>query len=92
MISVAAAVAMHRGVGPCVRRAATATEQSATAEDKGGDFSVQPEYMTLGKTPLFLRRAESFIVRNHGKTAIRNLKVELAGANDKVFSIDNQCR
>jgi hypothetical protein len=66
-------------------------QQDSQTEDKGGSFSVQPEAMTFGRTPLFLKRAESFVVRNHGKSALRNVKVELGGYNENVFSIDNQC-
>jgi hypothetical protein len=71
--------------------AAQQRQPESTPENTGGEFSVKPEYMTLGRTPLFLRRAESFIVRNHGQSPVRNLKVELAGANQNVFSIDNKC-
>ncbi|HET7202782.1 MAG TPA: choice-of-anchor D domain-containing protein [Steroidobacteraceae bacterium] len=90
VISVAAIAAIAAWSPPSIAQQQQ-RQQESTPENKGGDFSVQPEYVTLGKTPLFLRRAESFTVRNHGKTAVRNLKVELTGANENVFSIDNKC-
>jgi len=89
MIPVAAVLAIAAAWAPS--SVAQQRQPESTLENKGGDFSVQPDYMTLGKTPLFLRRAESFVVRNHGKSALRNLKVALGGANENVFSIDNKC-
>jgi hypothetical protein len=68
------------------------TNQKATSDaDKGGEFSIQPETMNFGKTPLFLKRIESFVVRNHGQSQIRNLKVELSGSNENLFSLENGC-
>ena len=90
VVSAVAVVALAAWAPASIAQQQKQQGDSATG-DKGGDFSVQPESMTLGRTPLFLRRAESFVVRNHGKTALRNLEVELAGANENVFSLDNQC-
>lgn len=59
--------------------------------DKGGSFSIQPERITFGKTALFFKRTDSLVVRNHGNSALRNLKVDLTGGNANVFSLQNGC-
>jgi hypothetical protein len=66
----------------------TLSQQSG---DKGGSFSIQPETITFGKTPLFFKRTDTFVVRNHGKSAVRNVRAELTGGNEKVFSLENGC-
>lgn len=73
------------------QKAAERDQKAATVDDKGGSFSIQPETMAFGRTPLFFKRTDSFVVRNHGQAALRNLKVELQGGNEKLFSLDNGC-
>jgi hypothetical protein len=65
--------------------------QSANGADQGGQFSVHPETMNFGNTPLFLKRIDGFTVRNHGNSPIRNLEVEVTGGNASLFSVDNGC-
>ena len=88
----------ERAVTNAAQRDAQKAQQAQNAQnaqnaqdDRGGQFSIQPETITFGKTPLFFKRTDSFTVRNHGQAPIRNLKVELGGYNEQVFSLDNQC-
>ena len=70
---------------------ASAEQGDKQSGDKGGSFSIQPETITFGRTALFFKRTDTFVVRNHGNSAIRNLKVDLTGGNENVFSIANGC-
>jgi len=70
---------------------AFAQQGDKQAGDKGGSFSIQPERITFGKTALFFKRTDTFVVRNHGDSAVRNLKVDLTGGNANVFSVDSGC-
>lgn len=88
-LSAVAAVAFTGWVAPAA--AQQGDKQGDRQGDKGGSFSIQPERITFGKTALFFKRTDSFVVRNHGNSAVRNLKVDLAGGNANVFSLDNGC-
>lgn len=58
----------------------------------GGDFWIRPETLTFGKTPLFLKRIEDFVVHNGRQSPLHIASVDLGGDNEKLFSIvENQC-
>jgi hypothetical protein len=94
-LPAAAALALAAWVAPATaqqnKQQQDTQQQDKQAGDKGGSFSIQPETITFGRTPLFFKRTDAFTVRNHGQAPIRNLKVELEGYNEQVFSLDNQC-
>jgi hypothetical protein len=85
MLSAAAAVTLAGWSLPVL------AQQDKRDGDKGGSFSIQPERITFGRTALFFKRTDSFVVRNHGSSPVRNLEVDLAGGNANVFSLENGC-
>jgi len=67
---------------------------SNAQKDQGNQndaFTIKPESLAFGQRPLFTSHTDSFWLKNKGKTPLKISKIDLQGANDQVFKVENNC-
>ena len=89
--TAACAIALAAGAGMSTPARADQQKAATANNDHDDAFTIKPDSIAFGKRPLFTSHAESFWLKNKDKTPLQITKVELQGANEGVFKIDQNC-
>ena len=89
--TAACAIALAASAGMSTPARADQQKAATASNDHDDAFTIKPDTIAFGNRPLFTSQTESFWLKNKDKTPLHITKVELQGANEGVFRIDQNC-